>query len=175
MPRWIGVSLATLMALGVTVPAGASEDQRWTLPTTIAAASAWADIAPELLGAVTWVESRGRPWALNIGGVGFYPRTHAEALALLRAVSGRADIGLAQIHYALWGPVFGFRPEDLLDPWANLHVAAQILRYAMDREPGSWGGVGRYHSATLWRKWQYAREVAAVVRALRPPPLPPAP
>lgn len=93
---------------------------------------------------------------------------------LLRAVSGRADIGLAQIHYPLWGPVFGLRPEDLLDPWINLHVAARILRYAMDGEPGSWGGVGRYHSATLWRKWRYAGEVAAVVRALRPPALPPA-
>jgi hypothetical protein len=123
---------------------------------------------------VAWLESRGKPLALNIGGVGFYPRSHAEAVVLLRAVSGRADIGLAQIHYPLWGPVFGLRPEDLLDPWINLHVAARILRYAMDGEPGSWGGVGRYHSATLWRKWRYAGEVAAVVRALRPPALPPA-
>jgi hypothetical protein len=172
MARWIGVSLVTLMALGVTVPAGASEDQRWTAPRAIAVASVWADISPELLGAVTWVESRGRPWALNISGIAFYPRTHAHAVALIRAVRGRADIGLAQIHYPLWGPVFGLRPEDLLDPWINLHVAARILRYAMDQEPGSWGGVGRYHSATPWRKWQYAREVAAVARALRPPPLP---
>jgi hypothetical protein len=169
------VSRATVLALGVTVSAGASDAQPWTVSTTFAAAAAWAGIAPELLEAVTWIESRGWPWALNIEGVGFYPRSHPEAVTLLRAAHGRADIGLAQIHYPLWGPVFELRPEDLLDPWINLHVAAWILRYAMDREPGSWGGVGRYHSATPWRKWQYAREVAAVVRVLRPPPLPPAP
>jgi hypothetical protein len=160
------------MALGVALPAGATDAQPWTVSTTLVAAAAWAGIAPELLGAIAWVESRGMPWALNIQGVGFHPRTHAEAVMLLRAVRGRADIGLAQIHYPLWGPVFGFRPEDLLDPWTNLHVAARILRYALDREPGSWGGVGRYHSATPWRKWQYAREVAAVARALKPPALP---
>jgi hypothetical protein len=68
--------------------------------------------------------------------------------------------------------VFGLRPEDLLDPWINLHVAARILRFAMNREPGSWGGVGRYHSTTAWRKWQYARQVAAVAQVLRQPKVP---
>jgi hypothetical protein len=171
MPSWTPVTIATLMVLGVTVPARATEDQQWSIRRTVAAAAAWAGIAPELLEAIAWTETRGRPWALNIEGVGLYPRSHAEAVILLRAVSGRADIGLAQIHYPVWGPVFGLRPEDLLDPWTNLHLAAWILRYSMDREPGSWGGVGRYHSATPWRKWQYAREVAVVVRVLRPPPL----
>jgi hypothetical protein len=91
----------------------------------------------------------------------------------LRAAGGRADIGLAQVHYPVWGPVFRLRPEDLLDPWTNLHVAARVLRYAMDQEPGSWGDVGRYHSITPWRQWGYARHVAAVVRALRAPTLQP--
>jgi hypothetical protein len=120
-----------------------------------------------LLAAVVWVESRGHPWAVRTGGTPRYPRTRAEAVALLQAVRGRADIGLAQIHYPIWGPVLGLRPEDLLDPWVNLHAAARILRLAMAQEPGSWGGVGRYHSATPWRKWHYSRRVAAAVRALR--------
>jgi hypothetical protein len=175
MARFVPVTLATTMLLGAVGPARTALGQPRPLSAAFAAAAVWAGIAPELLEAVTWVESRGRSWALNIEGVEFYPRTHAEAVTLLRGVRGRADIGLAQIHYPLWGSVFGLRPEDLLDPWVNLHVAARILRYVMDREPGSWGGVGRYHSATPWRKWQYAREVAAVVRTLRPPLLPPTP
>jgi hypothetical protein len=149
--------------------AGAAQEQPPALGATVARAAAWAGISTELLGSVVWVESRGRPWALNIHGVAVHARTHADALVLLRATGGRADIGLAQIHYPLWGPAFGLRPEDLLDPWTNLHVAAAILRLAMDQEPGSWGGVGRYHSATPWRKWWYARHVAAMVRALRVP------
>jgi hypothetical protein len=143
-----------------------------TLPATITAAADWAGVAPELLAAVTWVESRGNPLALGIGGRALNARNHTEAVALLRTAGGRADIGLAQIHYPIWGRVFGLRPEDLLDPWTNLHVAAMILRHTMDEEPGSWGGVGRYHSATPWRKWWYARQVATAVRALRVPALP---
>jgi hypothetical protein len=123
-----------------------------------------------VLAAVAWVESRGHPWALNIRGEALYPRNRAEAITLVRAARGRADIGVAQIHYPIWGPVFGLRPEDLLDPWINLHAAAAILRLVMARKPESWGGVGRYHSGTPWRKWAYARQVAYAVRALRPIP-----
>ncbi len=170
MPR-VSVALAMLMALGAAEPAGAAPHSSTTLAATITAAASWAGVVPELLAAVTWVESRGNSLAVGIGGRAVSPRNHTEAIALLQAAGGRADIGLAQIHYPIWGPVFGLQPEDLLDPWTNLHVAAVILRYAMDREPGSWGGVGRYHSARPWRKWWYARNVATVVRALRAPTL----
>jgi hypothetical protein len=172
MPRRILASLAMVLTLSQMGSARATPDQQRALSTAaVAAAAAWAGVPPEVLGAVAWVESQGRPWALNVQGVAYNPRSHAEAVILVRSVDGRADIGLAQIHYPIWGPVFGLRPEELLDPWINLHVAAMILRHAMDQEPGSWGGVGRYHSARPWRKWWYARSVATVVRALRSPTL----
>ena len=173
MTPWVPVSLATLMALGAAEPAIAAPHRATALAATITAAAGWAGVVPELLTAVTWVESRGNPLALGIGGRALNPRNHTEAVALLQAAGGRADIGLAQIHYPIWGSVFGLRPEDLLDPWINLHVAAVILRHGMAQEPGSWGGVGRYHSATPWRKWRYARRLATVVRALRSPALEP--
>jgi hypothetical protein len=148
--------------------------ERWPdIRPPIMSAATWAGVAPDVLAAVVWVESRGHPWAIRTGGMSRYPQTHAEAVALVRSVRGRADIGLAQIHYPIWGPALGLRPEDLLDPWVNLHAAARILRLAMAREPGSWGGVGRYHSGTPRPKWAYASRVAHVVRALRataPPP-----
>jgi hypothetical protein len=126
--RGAPLSLAVLVTLGAGVPADEASARSSTLVAAVSAVAASVGIAPELLTAVVWAESRGHPWALNIDGVGLYPRTQAEAVALLRAVRGRADIGLAQIHYPLWGPVFELRPEDLLDPWINLHVAARILR-----------------------------------------------
>jgi hypothetical protein len=165
-------ALIGLIVIGAGVPAAATPESPRTFAVVIHAAATWAGVAPELLAAVVWVESRGHPWALGIDGHAWYPRTHAEALALVRTVRGHADIGLAQIHYPLWGPAFGLQPEDLIDPWVNLHVAARILRLAMAREPDSWGGVGRYHSGTLPRKWAYASRVAAVVDALRRTPLP---
>jgi hypothetical protein len=163
-------ALVALILIGAVAPADVTPDSPPTLAVAIHAAATEAGVAPDLLAAVVWVESRGHPWAVRTDGAPRSPRTRAEALALVQAVRGRADIGLAQIHYPLWGPVLGLRPEDLLDPWVNLHAAARILRLAMMQEPGSWGGVGRYHSATPQRKWAYATQVAAVVRALRPPP-----
>ena len=160
--------LVALIVVGAVAPVEATPEAPQTLAAVIHAAARWAGVAPELLAAVVWVESRGHPWALDIDVARpVYPRTRAEALALLRPLRGHADIGVAQIHYPIWGPVFGLQPEDLLDPWINLHVAAAILRLVMAREPDSWGGVGRYHSGTPLRKWAYASRVAAVVHALR--------
>ena len=125
------------LIVGAMAPVEAACEAPQTLAPVIHAAARWGGVTPELLTAVVWVESRGHPWALNIRGKALYPRTRAEARALLQAALGYADIGVAQIHYPIWGPVFGLRPEELLDPWINLHVAAVILRLAMEREPAS--------------------------------------
>ena len=162
--------LVAVLVVGALAPVDAACEAPQTLAAVIHAAARWGGVTPELLAAVVWVESRGHPWALNIHGKALYPRSRAEALALVRAARGRADIGVAQIHYPIWGPVLGLQPEDLLDPWINLHAAAAILRLVMAREPDSWGGVGRYHSGTPLRKWAYARQVAYAVRASRPIP-----
>ena len=116
MRRCAALAVATAMVVVVTEHAGVAREQPGVLAGTVVKAAAWAGIAPELLGSVVWAESGGRPWALNIQGVALYPRTVAEAAALVQAVGGRADIGLAQIHYPIWGRVFGVRPEDLLEP-----------------------------------------------------------
>ncbi len=168
--RRFRLMLVALIVVGSTAPVEAAPDSPQTLAALIHDAARWARVPPEVLAAVVWVESRGHPWALNIRGEALYPRNRAEAITLVRAARGRADIGVAQIHYPIWGPVFGLRPEDLFDPWINLHAAAAILRLVMTLEPDSWGGVGRYHSGTPLRKWAYARQVAYAVRALRPIP-----
>ena len=107
MRRCASLAVATAIVVVATEQAGVAREQPGVPAGTVVKAAAWAGIAPELLGSVVWAESGGRPWALNIRGAALYPRTLAEAAALLRAVGGRADIGLAQIHYPIWGPVFG--------------------------------------------------------------------
>jgi hypothetical protein len=162
--------VVALIVVAPTAPVEVGAKPPQTLAAVIDDAARWARVPPDVLAAVVWVESRGHPWALNIHGKALYPRSRVEARAFLQAARGHADIGVAQIHYPIWGPVLGLRPEELLDPWINLHAAAAILRLVMTREPDSWGGVGRYHSGTPWRKWAYARQVAYAVRAFRPIP-----
>lgn len=162
--------LAMLFAAIVCGPSQAAATSagvdREYLGVLIAAAAQHAGVHPDVLASVVWVESQGWPWALNVGGVGYYPRTRQEAERLLARVSQDVDIGYGQISYRHWGQVFGLRKADLLDPWTNLVVAALILRYTMELEPG-WGGVGRYHSATPHRKLGYAHKVARAYLALQ--------
>jgi hypothetical protein len=149
----IGLALLALLLPTLANAQGA------TLPELIAAAAHHAGVHPSLLSSIVWVESRAWPWALNINGVGLYPRTRAEAERILGSVGDDVDIGYAQVSYRHWGRALGLRKVDLLEPWTNLVLGALILRQSMDREAG-WGGVGRYHSATPQRKLLYAYRVA---------------
>ncbi len=164
--RWprAGV-LVGLALLGLLRPTLAHA-QVAALPELIAAAARHAGVHPDLLTSIVWVESRAWPWALNINGVGLYPRTRAEAELVLGRVSDDVDIGYAQVSYRHWGRALGLRKADLLEPWTNLVVSALILRHSMDREAG-WGGVGRYHSATSHRKLSYAYRVAATLSMIK--------
>ena len=60
--------LVALIVVGALAPVKATPESPQTLAAVIHAAARWAGVAPELLAAVVWVESRGHPWALNIGG-----------------------------------------------------------------------------------------------------------
>lgn len=159
------------LALCPLLPATRAAAQASTLPELIGAASRHAGVHPDLLSSIVWVESRAWPWALNINGVGLYPRTRAEAERILGRVGDDVDIGYAQVSYRHWGRALGLRKADLLEPWTNLVLGALILRQSMDREAG-WGGVGRYHSATPHRKLFYAYRVAetlSMIEAARRP------
>lgn len=156
--RSCAVVLIGLALLALPWPAPAHEHVAG-LPELIAAAAHHAGVHPDLLSSIVWVESRAWPWALNVAGVGLYPRTRAEAEWILGGVGDDVDIGYAQVSYRHWGRALGLRKADLLEPWTNLILGALILRQSMDREAG-WGGVGRYHSATPHRKLFYAYRVA---------------
>ncbi len=162
-PRAVVLIGLALLAFLLATPAQAQVTQ---LPELIAAAAHHAGVHPDLLSSIVWVESRAWPWALNINGVGLYPRTRADAERVLSRVGDNVDIGYTQISYRHWGRTLGLRKADLLEPWTNLILGALILRHSMNREAG-WGGVGRYHSATPHRKVSYAYRVAETLSMIR--------
>ncbi|MFT0546145.1 transglycosylase SLT domain-containing protein [Allopusillimonas ginsengisoli] len=89
------------------------------------------------------------PWSLNVAGQSHLYATRDEACAgLLQALREarptRVDVGLAQINLGYHKHRYS-RPCDLLDPYANLQVAATILREQY--RPGEdWlVAMGRYH------------------------------
>jgi soluble lytic murein transglycosylase-like protein len=116
-----------------------------------------AGVPPPVLYAVALQESgtrlRGRlipwPWTLNVAGRAERYATRAEACAglrraLTRAPSRRIDAGLGQVNLGHHAHRY-VQPCELLDPYRNLAIAAQILRE--QHTPGAdWRvAIGRYH------------------------------
>lgn len=139
-------------------------------------------IDPVLLYAITCVESsvatdderyiRPYPWTLRAEGRPYYAKTRKDAERELKILQARfkrpnVDVGLAQIN-TRW---HGHRVKnltDLLDPYTNLTVAAQILNESMNRYPNdAYRAIGAYHSGDPKRGRRYARFVVRVYTSLK--------
>src|SRR5208282_6700350 len=72
----------------------------------------------ELILSVIWEESHGNPNAVNVNGVASYsPPTPEQALRFIyRHNKANVDIGLMQVNWLSWGPVYKLSPADLLNP-----------------------------------------------------------
>ncbi|MBX5568880.1 lytic transglycosylase domain-containing protein [Stutzerimonas stutzeri ATCC 17588 = LMG 11199] len=116
-----------------------------------------ADVPAAVLYAVALQESgtmlRGRlvpwPWTLNVAGAPQRYATRAEACAglrqaLKRTSATRIDAGLGQVNLGYHAQRYA-QPCELLDPYRNLAIAAEILRE--QHTPGEdWLlAIGRYH------------------------------
>lgn len=90
------------------------------------------------------------PWTLNIAGKGHFFKTQDDACAALTETlktvpAKRVDIGLGQINFGYHGNRVS-APCDLLDPYLNLSIAADILK-TQYRDNEDWiMAMGRYHS-----------------------------
>ncbi|MGK8931368.1 transglycosylase SLT domain-containing protein [Pluralibacter gergoviae] len=126
-------------------------------PPAYQVAAQRADIPSPVLYAVALQESGLRrggrlvpwPWTLNVAGTARRFGSHAEACnglnkALREVPPTRIDAGLAQINLGYQKHRYS-RPCDLLDPYRNLAIAAEILRE--QHTPGEdWLlAIGRYH------------------------------
>jgi len=123
----------------------------------------------ELILSVIWTESRGNPNAINVNGVGgFSPKTPEQAIEILYKYNkANSDIGLMQINWKTWGPHYGLRTVDLLDPATNICYGSRILRDYINEHRGSWKGVGRYNAVTHSKQLDYASRVSITYKKIK--------
>ncbi|GAA0846175.1 TPA: transglycosylase SLT domain-containing protein [Burkholderia vietnamiensis] len=142
--------------LGAAIPALVVQAQELPPPAYQLAAQQ-AGVPSPVLYAVALQESgaklRGRlipwPWTLNVAGQAERYATRIEACAglsraLARAPASRIDAGLGQVNLGYQAHRYG-TPCELLDPYRNLAIAADILHE--QHLPGEdWLlAIGRYH------------------------------
>lgn len=130
-----------------------------------------ADIPSTVLYAVALTESGLRienkvipwPWALNVAGQSRFFRSRDDACVALTEVltttpAKRVDVGLGQVNYGYHGERVS-TPCELLDPYLNLSIAADILK-SQHRTNEDWLiAIGRYHSPA---DGEHARRYRAV-------------
>lgn len=152
-PLAAGASMALLAA---SLAAGSAHAQE-TPPPAYQLAAQRAGIPSSVLYAVALQESGVRrggrlipwPWSLNVAGQSRRYGNRADACAglhqaLLQVPPTRIDAGLGQINLGYQQHRYT-QPCDVLDPYANLAMAAEILRE--QHTPGEdWLlAIGRYH------------------------------
>ncbi|HCE6397589.1 TPA: transglycosylase SLT domain-containing protein [Pseudomonas aeruginosa] len=138
------VLTGTAQAREIPPPAYQVAAQRAGIPSTVLYAVALQESGIHLRGRlVPW------PWTLNVAGQPQRYATRAEACAglrhaLRRTPATRIDAGLGQVNLGYHTQRYA-QPCDLLDPYRNLAIAAEILRE--QHTPGDdWLlAIGRYH------------------------------
>ncbi len=143
-----------VLALCAWVPIASAQE---VPPPAYQLAAQRAGIPSPVLFAVALQESGARlhgrlipwPWTLNVAGRAERYATRAEACAglrraLARTPASRIDAGLGQVNLGYHAHRYE-HPCDLLDPYRNLDIAADIL--LEQRTPGGdWMvAIGRYH------------------------------
>jgi hypothetical protein len=124
------------------------------------------DIPENLLWAIAKVESRVKPWALNIEGRGAWFNSKDELLKAARVPfsQGRSfDLGLMQIN-SRWLKKFDIPLEAALDPLANVYLGAWLLRSEFDRLGDLKSAIGSYHSPSAGKANKYVDVVLAALK-----------
>ncbi|VFR32145.1 Soluble lytic murein transglycosylase and related regulatory proteins (some contain LysM/invasin domains) [plant metagenome] len=141
----LGAALAGMSsAQEIPPPAYQLAAQRAGIPSTVLYAVALQESGTRVNGRlIPW------PWSLNVAGASRRFASRAEACAGLRSAlrevpPTRIDAGLGQINLGYQKHRYR-QPCDLLDPYRNLAIAAEILKE--QHTPGEdWlVAIGRYH------------------------------
>jgi lysozyme-related protein Hpa2 len=111
------------------------------------AAAAYQHVNPLILRAIAWQES------------------HANAGAIHRNRNGSTDYGMMQIN-SIHLPVlarYGISAADLMNPCANVYIAAWYLRRMIVKYGYTWTAIGAYHSESPAERDRYAGAIEALV------------
>lgn len=137
-------------------------------------------VSPDTMRAIVAVESGGNPYAIhdNTTRRAYFPRSRAQAEAILAATRGHnVDVGIAQVN-AGWFATFGVTTTQMLDPCRNLRIGSVILARAYRSANTSfpqpraalWHAISSYNTGSLYAGASY---VAEVVKAALSPPIVP--
>jgi soluble lytic murein transglycosylase-like protein len=114
--------------------------------------------------AIARQESGIQPWALNIAGRSYRPKTKAEAVKIAQEAleQGRSfDVGIMQIN-SYWIKKYDFPLEQLLEPANNIKVGVWILAHEIKRHGLNWTAVAYYHTP-VHKNPQRGQHYAALV------------
>jgi hypothetical protein len=162
---WTVMLVLTVGVLPVSVAIGQD------IPPAYRQVAAANDIPADIFYAVALSESgrdlgpdrpmRPWPWTLNIHGEGRYFANRQSAWRAIVAsiVSDRpsVDIGPMQVNWRYHRSAL-IDPWRALDPYANLQVAAEILKSCQQRLIDWWASVGCYHSPASSERAKRYRE-----------------
>ena len=165
--------LLVLAAVLATDTGAARADDSIACTSAIATVEHKVAMPPRVLGAIALVESGravGRrvvpwPWSINVGGVGRYFASKAEAIEAVRTLHAAGqrsiDVGCMQINLAAHPQAFASL-DAAFDPPSNTDYAARFLQ-ALYRQSGrlAWA-MTAYHSQTPEFANDYARRLLAV-------------
>lgn len=144
MPLAAGLCACAAHAQEIPPPAYQLAAQRAGIPSTVLYAVALQESGIRRSGRIVpW------PWTLNVAGQPRHFTTRADACAgLQRALrttpDTRIDAGLGQINLGYQKQRYG-TPCDLLDPYRNLAIAAEILQEQYVPGEDWLLAMGRYH------------------------------
>lgn len=139
-----GIQASTVLAQEVPPPAYQIAARQADVPSPVLYAVALQESGTRLRGRlVPW------PWTLNVAGRAKRYATRAQACAglgkaLTHTPANRIDAGLGQVNVGYHAHRYA-HPCELLDPYRNLAIAAEILREQYTAGEDWLVAIGRYH------------------------------
>ena len=112
------------------------------------AAASYQHVNSYILRAIAWQESHNHPEAIH------------------KNDNGSTDYGLMQINSIHLSTLsgYGISSGTLMQPCANVYVAAWHLKRMMLKYGNTWEAVGAYHSETPSLRDRYAAQIIAILR-----------
>ena len=123
-------------------------------------------IPKKLALAILIQESKGNPWAVNVAGKSYMPKTKSEALSIIHRNKDKSlDIGIMQIN-SQWLRRFNISPEVAIEPKNNVTIGCWILASCIKQHGYGWKAIGAYHSPKPERQAAYVKLIAKHLTAL---------
>jgi soluble lytic murein transglycosylase-like protein len=168
IPTGIRQKLGFCALIIVLLPAPAFSDD---LLAVIERSARAVKLRPSLVLALIYVESRGKPTALNFNLPNkvfiskFPPDVEASLRELWAMPTSNVDVGLMQVNCKFWCKGLGVSKEELLKPDVNIAAGTAILAHHIAKDGNYWG-VGHYHSYTPDKAKLYADTVLKVEKII---------